>query len=136
MLCDVWCMMCDGRTYFFCKILTLWVKGRPKIPHLGSFRPLSDIPKFTPGGSHIYTLFCRASLFYPKQISNCLLFAMNFLSWGSSKCLSLFPNMFAKHIYNQTKQAIYLTFLQKVNRLIVSRRHPWFQSYVDIKIIF
>ena len=38
-LCDVWCVMCDVPGLFFCKILTLWVKGRPKIPHLGSFRP-------------------------------------------------------------------------------------------------
>ena len=45
-MCDAWCVMCQA--YFFCKILTLWVKGRPKMPHLGSFRPFEWYSKFDP----------------------------------------------------------------------------------------
>ena len=37
--CSVWCVMCDVPGLFFCKILNLWAKGRPTIPHLGSFMP-------------------------------------------------------------------------------------------------
>ena len=33
--CDVWCVMFE----IFCKIFTLWVKERPKTPHLSNFRP-------------------------------------------------------------------------------------------------
>ena len=60
-MCDVWFMMCDVPDMIFCKILTLWVKGRPKIPPLGNFRPLSDIPKLIPGGRRMYTISCKAS---------------------------------------------------------------------------
>ena len=47
-MCDVWCMMCDVADLIFCKILTLWVKGRPKIPHLGNFRPFELYSKIDP----------------------------------------------------------------------------------------
>ena len=41
---NMWCVMCDAcyvmfHTNFCCKILTLWVNGRPKIPQPGNFRP-------------------------------------------------------------------------------------------------
>ena len=42
-MCDVWCAR-----LIFCKILTLWVKGRPKIHHLGSFRPFEWYSKIDP----------------------------------------------------------------------------------------
>ena len=29
-MCDVWCMMCDVPDLIFCKILTIWVKGKTK----------------------------------------------------------------------------------------------------------
>ena len=64
-ICAVWCVMrvmwC-ARLFFFGKILNLWVKGRTKIPHLGR----SNTPKLTTGGSHMYTLSCKAS--YGKVI--------------------------------------------------------------------
>ena len=44
-ICAVWCVMCVVPGFFFCKILILWVKGRPKIPHLGSFRPFEGYSK-------------------------------------------------------------------------------------------
>ena len=47
-LCDVWCVMCDVQDLFFCKILTLWVKGRPKLPYLGNFRPFERYSKIYP----------------------------------------------------------------------------------------
>ena len=47
-MCDVRCVMCDVPDLIFCKILTLWVKGRPKIPHLGYFRPFEWYSKIDP----------------------------------------------------------------------------------------
>ena len=59
-LCDVWCVMRDV-PWFFCKILTLLVKGWPKYPICVVSGLLSDIPKLTPGGSRMYTLPFKAS---------------------------------------------------------------------------
>ena len=42
-MCDAWCVMCDLWWVifdFFCKILNLWVKRRPKTPHMGSLKVL------------------------------------------------------------------------------------------------
>ena len=76
-LFDVWCVMGDVPGLFLCKISTLWVKGRPKKTIRVVSGLLSDIPKWTPGGSHMYTLSCKASntnrvqiilwLLYPGQ---------------------------------------------------------------------
>ena len=45
-MCDAWYVM--FRTCFFCKILTLWVKGRPQIPNLSNFRPFKWYSKIDP----------------------------------------------------------------------------------------
>ena len=47
-MCDVWCKMCDVPDLIFCKIWTLWVKGRPKTPHLSNFRPFYWYSKIDP----------------------------------------------------------------------------------------
>ena len=36
--CNVWCVICDNTDLIFCKILSLWVKGRPKMLQNGSLR--------------------------------------------------------------------------------------------------
>ena len=52
-MCDVWCMMCDVPDLTFCNILTLWVKGRLKIPKeevvctLYLARPLNMLARFS-----------------------------------------------------------------------------------------
>ena len=46
-ICAVWCVMWRVRL-ISCKILILWVMGRPKIPHLGSFRPFEWYSKIDP----------------------------------------------------------------------------------------
>ena len=67
---DVWCKMCDVPDLIFCKILTLWVKGGKKYPIGVISDLLSDIPKVIPGGNHIYTISCKASILggYIKRI--------------------------------------------------------------------
>ena len=59
---DVWCP-----SLAFCKILTLWIKGRPKIPPYEFFRRFGDIPKLIQGGSHMYTMktspICNSLIF-------------------------------------------------------------------------
>ena len=47
-ICNMWCVMCHVPDLIFCKILPLWVKGRPTIPHLGSFRPFEWYSKIDP----------------------------------------------------------------------------------------
>ena len=47
-MCEVWCVMCDVQDLIFCKIWTLWVKGRPKIPNLGNLKPLKWYSKIDP----------------------------------------------------------------------------------------
>ena len=42
-ICNMWCVKCDAwcdvLDLTFCKVLTGWVKRRPKIPQLGNFKP-------------------------------------------------------------------------------------------------
>ena len=60
---DVWCVMCVVPGLFFCKILTpcFESRGDQKYPMWEVSGHLSEIPKLTRGGSHIYTLSCKAS---------------------------------------------------------------------------
>ena len=61
-MCDVWGVMRDVQDLIFCKIWTLWVKGRPKTKTISVISdPFKDIPKFIQGGSRMYTIFCKAS---------------------------------------------------------------------------
>ena len=60
-MCDVWCVMCDVPDLIFCKILTIWVKGRPKHPIWVISDLFNEITKWIPGGSRMYTISCKAS---------------------------------------------------------------------------
>ena len=75
-ICAVWCMMRDAwcTRLFFCKILTLWVKGGPKILHLGSFRPFDWYSKIDPRWQS-YVHFILQVLFV--QIGHFILYSVN-----------------------------------------------------------
>ena len=67
-LCDVWCVMCDVPGLFFVRSWFFKSRGDQKYPVLVVSGLLSDIPKFTPDGSHMYTLSYKASLSMGLQI--------------------------------------------------------------------
>ena len=54
---DVWC----ARLIFFVRSWLFESRGDQKYPIWVVSGLLSDIPKLTPGGSHMYTLSCKAS---------------------------------------------------------------------------
>ena len=60
-ICDVCYMICEVQDLIYCKILTPWVKGRPKYPIWEISELLSDISKMISGGSCMYTISCKAS---------------------------------------------------------------------------
>ena len=81
-MCDVWCMMCDVWNLIFCKILTQWVKGRPKISHLGNFRPFKWYSKIDPRWQS-----------YVRNILQVLLYYFNILSFMLLPFLVLYCNV-------------------------------------------
>ena len=60
-LCDVCCVMCDLPGLFFVRSSLFESRGDQKYPIWVVSGLLGDIPKVTPGGSHMYTLSYNAS---------------------------------------------------------------------------
>ena len=61
-MCDVWCLIRDVPDLKFWKIQTLWVKERPTITHISSFKDFFCIIKNGRlGGNCFYTVSCKIS---------------------------------------------------------------------------
>ena len=65
-LCNMWCVMCDAwcvmlRTWFFVRSWLYELRGDQKHPIWVISDLFNDIPKSIPGGSHMYTISCKAS---------------------------------------------------------------------------
>ena len=73
-ICDVWCVICDVPDLIFFYILTLCVKGRPKIHHLGNFRSFKSFYK---SSSHV-AVVCTLYLAKPLNLGTAYICCLNF----------------------------------------------------------
>ena len=66
-LCNMWCVMCDAwcvmfQTWFFVRSWLYESRGDQKHPIWVISDLFNDIPKSIPGGSHMYTISCKAKV--------------------------------------------------------------------------
>ena len=61
-MCDVWCMVCDVPDLIFFVRSWLYESKKDQKHPIWVFSDLFiDIPKLIQGGSHMYTISCKAS---------------------------------------------------------------------------
>ena len=66
-MCDAWCVM--FQTWFFVRSWLYELRGYQKHPIWVISDLFNDIPKSIPGGSHMYTISCKAS--YNQIVVSC-----------------------------------------------------------------
>ena len=96
-LCNMWCVMCDEwcvmfRTWFVVRYWLYELRRDQKPPIQVISDHFNDIPKLIPGGSHMYTISCKASYI---EKSCCMTMSAHFCI----RNFKLVENLIAKNIF-------------------------------------